>query len=306
MWTRTTCLFADVLFALPRRTRVTFEGLERLPDEPAIVSPNHTHKFDFLPIRSKLLTTRGIEMATWIKARDYQSGAMALFFDQTGNIPLVSRGYIIAADFAVLHGRRPNEEEYRPLRAWVDEEGPQPDGAVFEPLVAKPRAVLGFDFDPSVETYDAAIRRIYAAFMVETLQLAERVRDAGIHQQIYPQGATSSQLTPGKTGAVQAALALELPIVPVGMSGCREVFVGSTPLTRGGEIVIRFGEPLDVQGVTGGDVRAFQPDWEAEHRQVLQAKTDELMDRLNELVEPAYRWADDRFSDGKRGVKRFY
>ncbi len=304
LWTRTTCALADALFLVPRRTRIVFEGLENIPDEPAVIAPNHTHKFDFLPIRSQLLTKHGIEMATWIKARDYQSGAMALFFDQTGNIPLVSRGYIIAADFKAVHGRKPTEDEYRSLRAWVDEVGPQPAGEVFRTLFETSRDVLGLPFD-ATGSYDENMRGIYATFMDETLGLAGRVRDAGYHQQIYPQGATSSQLTPGKTGAVQAALALDLPIVPVGMSGCREVFVGDSPLARGGEVIIRFGEPVSVAGAID-DVRAFQPDWETEHDEVLRTLTDDLMHRIADLVEPHYSWADDAFSDGKRGIKRFF
>jgi 1-acyl-sn-glycerol-3-phosphate acyltransferase len=306
LWTTTSCALADVLFALPRRTTISFEGLENIPDEPVVISPNHTHKFDFLPIRARMLTRHNVQMATWIKARDYLSRPMAVFFDQTGNIPLISRGYVVAADFAAVHGRRPTEDEYRPLRAWVDELADQPAADAYEPLLNRPREILGIGYDPATEAFDVAVRRIYTIFMQQTLALAERVRDAGIHQQIYPQGATSSQLTPGKTGAVQAALALGLDIVPVGISGCREVFVGNSPLARGGDIVIRFGESMSVGGLTGGDVSAFDPEWEHRYDEQLRARTGELMARINELVEPAYRWADDGRSDGKTGVKRFF
>ena len=303
-WTLAGRSAGDLLFWLPPRARVEVSGLENLPSGPAIFAPNHTHKFDFFPLRCALLH-RGLQLMTWIKARDYRQPAMRWILGKGGNIPLCSRGYLIASDFAAVQGRRPSEAEYRALRRHVDEGSP-----LDEPLDGGLRrsrriADVAVDFDRG---YREAIRQAYAVLMQETLRLARIGRDAGRHQHIYPQGATSRQLTPGHPGAVQAALALDVPIVPVGMSGCREVFVGrGHPLTRGGRVVIRFGTPFAVsRSMVPASFRPFHPDDEDAHQAALQAETDRLMAAINELCEPAYRFADDGVSDAKRGVARFY
>lgn len=303
-WSAAGRSFGDLMFWLPPRARVQIEGLENLPRGPAIVSPNHTHKFDFLPVRCALLH-QGMELMTWIKARDYKHPAMRWILGKGGNIPLVSRGYLIASDFAAVHRRRPSEDEYRALRSHVDEAVALPDA--LEAGLTHGRAIGGVDVDLR-GGYRAAVREAYRALMAETLRLARQGRDQGRHQHIYPQGATSRQLTPGHPGAVQAALALGLPIVPVGMSGCREVFVGKDhPLTRGGRVTIRIGAPIDVpSSVVPAGFRPFDPDHEDASASALQRETDRVMSAINALCEPAYRWADDRASDAKRGVDRFY
>jgi len=303
-WTGAGRSFGDLMFWLPPRARVDLEGASNLPDRPAIFCPNHTHKFDFFPLRCALLH-RGLQLMTWIKARDYKHPAMRWILGKGGNIPLVSRGFLIAADFAAVHRRRPSEDEYRALRLHVDEGQPL-DEALAAGLRA-PRFIAGVDPDWA-GGYAGAIRDTYRALMAESLRLARQGRDAGRHQHIYPQGATSRQLTPGHPGAIQAALALGLPIVPVGMSGCRDVFFGKDhPLTRGGRVIIRVGAPIEVKrSIVPDNFRPFHPDDEDTHRAALQAETDRVMESINALCEPDHRWADDKRSDAKQGVARFY
>lgn len=306
-WTIAGRTFGDAMFGLPPRARIVLEGAEHLRtlrEGPAIVSPNHTHKFDFFPLRCALLH-QGQQLMTWIKARDYKHPAMRWILGKGGNIPLASRGYLIAADFAQVHGRRPTEDEYRALRDHVDTEAPLPDDLAR--MLAPRRAMAGVavSFDGG---YRGAVREAYRTLLGEALLHARRGRDLGRHQHIYPQGATSKQLTPGHPGAVQAALALGVPIVPVGMSGCREVFLGKDhPLTRGGTVIIRIGAPITIDpGVVPSDFRPFDPDHEDRHHTALQGETDRVMTAINALCEPSYRWADDLVSDAKRGVARFY
>jgi hypothetical protein len=251
------------------------------------------------------LLHRDVHLMTWIKARDYKAPAMRWILGKGGNIPLVSRGFLIASDFAAVFARAPTEDEYRALRAHVDE------GAALAPRLAErlsaPHRIAGVEVDLA-HGWRQALRHAYHVLMLEALRLARVGRDAGRHQHLYPQGATSRQLTPGHPGVVQAALALDLPVVPVGVSGCREVFLGKGhPLTRGGRVTVRLGKALQVpRTVVPPGFRPFHPDDEDAHRVVLQAETDRLMQAINELCEPAYRWADDGQSDAKRGVARFY
>ena len=282
------------------RKNVVVHGKENLPSGPAIFSSNHTHKFDFLAVRHALFKTH--RLITWIKAREYNDSATRRFFNHCGNIPLASKGYVISSDFITQNGRRPTEVEYRNLRNHIDKDADLPDESLYESLLNKGRNLCGRPFSPAQETYAHAIRATYAAFMEETLTLARVVRDQGYHQQIYPQGAVSSQLSEGKTGAVQAALALDIPIVPMGVSGCIESFYKGSPFSRK-EIIIKIGKPIAFNW--NEEVHAFHHPWESKHANYLNKKTQELMNRINELLSPKYQWAPPQTSDAKTGIKRF-
>ncbi len=57
-----------------------------------------------------------------------------------------------------------------------------------------------------------------------------------------PHRPVASRLGQGRVGAVMFAHALGVPVVPAGMSGCREVFRGPSMALRGGAVDARFGE----------------------------------------------------------------
>lgn len=306
-WTFAGKSFGELMFWLPPRARVVVEGLEHLPRGPAIICPNHTHKFDAIPIRCTFLD-HGMQLMTWIKARDYKHPALRWVLGNGGNIPLVSRGFLIAADFAQVSGRKPTEDEYRQLRAHIDGgEGEVPLAPALLTQLSSPRRISGVDVS-FARGYRHALRDAYHTLMQESLRHARHGRDQGRHQHIYPQGATSKQLTPGHPGAVQAALALDLPILPIGLSGCREVYVGKDhPLTRAGKVTLRIGAPITVpKSIVPPSFRPFHPDDEDAFRSPLQAQTDIVMNAINELCDAEYRWADDLRSDAKQGVGRFY
>ncbi|TDP63593.1 lysophospholipid acyltransferase family protein [Bradymonas sediminis] len=305
-WTLLAQGLARVAFGLPRRTKLVLEGEENLPSTPALFAPNHSHKFDFLPLRY-LLLKRKMHLVTWIKAREFKDPRMAKVLWTMGNIPLSSRGFLISADFESLVGRRPTEEEYRRLRACVDEGHSLPRGEVYERMLTTPREMLGVSFDPGVMTYRQAQRGLYYRVMQGTLKLARECMGEGHHMHFYPQGAVSSRLTPGKVGVIEAALALDLPIIPVGISGCRETFVGQGALTRKGVIRVEIGAPIHVDRAQyGAGFRPFHPDDEDGFRELLQADADRVMARINDLVDPAYRFSEEAEYDGKRGIARFY
>jgi 1-acyl-sn-glycerol-3-phosphate acyltransferase len=285
LWSGTVFSLASALFGLTR-TRVVIEGLGDQLDTPAIVAMNHSHKYDWLPVRHALWTRHRMNLVTWIKARAYR-GLEGVFLRRTGNIPLSSRGYLIASEHHATRGRRPTEAEYRALRAHVDAGEPLPDDLQRDP------------------GYRAEIRERYAHTMQATLLHARSAMARGHHMHIYPQGSVSSRLTPGRVGVIQAALALELPIVPLAVSGAREALWG--PIPRGGTITIRVGAARRVApDLVPQGFRPFHADHEHAQRFALQGEVDRLMERLNALLDPPYRWAPDRLSDAKRGVARFY
>lgn len=271
---------------------ITVSGLERLPARPALLATNSTQKYDFLALRFPLFS-RGVRVVTVTKGKNYHSPAMAALLGRTGVVPLASRGYLILADFLDVVGRRPSVEEYRALRDQIDDhDGSRawPSGPPFDALGARSRRVLGHPYDPASAGYGAAMRATWRAMMRRTLSLAEEAVRAGYHVQMYPEGTVSPRLSAGRIGAVQLARALSLPIVPIGMSGCPETFAGATPLTRGGRVHIEIGAPWSPPAeALPADFEPFDPASEARHRATLQALTEELMGRLDGLVDARHK-----------------
>lgn len=286
-------------------TRVELAGLEHLPKEPSLIATNASYKYDFWPLRWAL-DRHGIDLVTVSKGKNFHHPMTAALMGLLGTVPITSRGYILAVDFMRVHGRRPGEDEYRALRQHIDGQVPLPPAAVYQVLETLGREMLGYPFDPLRERYRDAVFQVYHNMMCETLRLAGEVVNAGRHLHIYPEGTVSSRLATGRIGAVQLALALGLPMVPVGISGCREVFRPGRLSPHGGVIRIRMGPPFRVAPDTvPQSFHFFHPEDEASERGRLQAETDQLMGRINDLLDPAYRWADDRRSDGVQGTHRF-
>jgi len=288
--------------APPRAVHIALEGVSNVPDQPVLLAQNHTHRYDFLATRLALWR-RGVGIGAWVKPRTYQDRWMARFLTATGNIPVASRGWLISADVRATLGRRPTEDEYRALRSHLDQEAPLP--ASLRPLQNQPRDILGVPFDPTDQPWRVAMAALYRRLMALTLDHSRALMAAGWHLHIFPQGVYSSRLTPGRIGAVQAALALGVPIVPVGLSGMGSAFRHDRLWPVGGRLKLRFGEPivLSRQGLV--DFVPFDADSEQINRGALERETSLVMDRICELLEPGCRWDDDPRGDGLQGVGRF-
>jgi 1-acyl-sn-glycerol-3-phosphate acyltransferase len=272
--------------------RVTVRDF-RAPPGPVIFASNSTQKYDFMPLRQEAARL-GWPLVTVTKAKNYHSRAMRPILERTGVLPLASKGYVLLVDAVGALGRRPDEAAYRHLRRHLDEGTPLPETPDFLALQRQPRTILGYPYHPSKEPLREGWRRAYRGLLGETLRLAREAAAAGHHLHIYPEGTVSSRLGPGRSGVMQLAWALGLPVVPLAMSGCRGAFRGQQPLLRGGEIELRFGEPYvpDLAALPGG-FRPFDPDDEQLFRPVLQRATDELMARLDALLPAELRGASD-------------
>lgn len=284
---------------------VRIHGRERLGREPVLIACNATHQYDLVAIRYAFRNS-GHDVVTLSKGKNYHGLAMRTFCVKLGSVPLVSRGYIIVMDFAAVHGRRPDEVEYRAIRRHLDGHAALPDGPVFEVLATRPRTILGRPFSPSIEDYRGALAGLYAEMMGRTLELCRRVMAAGHDVQIFPQGSSSTRLSEGRIGAVQVAHALGVPLLPIGVSGCLTVFPRHRSLTMApGLVDMRVGDPLRLALDVPDRFRPFDPEHEREFVAPLRAATDQLMEGINALLDPEYQWAPDRRSDGAAGVRRF-
>jgi 1-acyl-sn-glycerol-3-phosphate acyltransferase len=257
-----------------------------LPTRPSLLCTNSTQRHDFFALM-KALDERGQKVVTFGKAKNFHSGIQSFVMKRCGVLPLASRGYVLAADFASLMHRRPDNAEYRALRNHLDRAVELPEH--LRTLQRVKRDVLGIEFDPSSTTYRDHIHRVYARSLAHSVRLAQQCVDAGFHVQIYPEGTVSRQLGVGRIGAVQFARALGLQIVPVGMSGCPEAFFGQSPVPAPGVVKIRVDKPLDLAAMLPAAHRPFHPEDEATHRSDLKSATQVLMDRIEALVDAPYK-----------------
>jgi hypothetical protein len=278
-----------IMVAIQRvsRTKLVLENFTP-PPRPVLFATNSTQRNDFLALRLAM-AKRGVKVTSVTKARTYHeaSGRVA---ERLGTIPIASRGYVLLVDFVAVNGRRPSDAEYRQLRDHIDSWAVLPRTEAFERMLRRPRAVLGHWVDPTSEPYADAVHRVYRALMQETLRLMRLAVAEGHSIQLYPEGTVSKRLGTGRIGAVQAAHALGLDIVPVGMNGCPEAIRGDGVLLRGGTIRLRFGEPLKHPVATlPKDFQAFDPASERAHRPALLAATETLMSRIDGLLDAPYR-----------------
>jgi len=86
-------------------------------------------------------------------------------------------------------------------------------------------------------------------------QAAEDVLEESLAIIMFPEGTRSpdGRLSSFKKGAFVLALTAGVPVVPVGISGSRDVMRKGSFRVRGGEIRIRIGEPIRIDGYGVGD-----------------------------------------------------
>lgn len=298
--------------ALPG-VQIRFDGVERVPDRPVIFAMNHTDRYQSFPFQYAW-RQRGRYAAVWVKGKYYQRRWMAAFLQKTNQIPTVSRGYVIAADVLQTLGRKPTDEEYRALRALVeatalDQQAPTQVPHTIPPqFFTQARDIMGRAFDPSRESWAAAVVEVFRAFMRAFVGLNESAHRLGLDLLIFPEGTRASRLGRGHIGLAQMAIYLDCPIVPVGCNGSDLLYPGGFPLARRGEVLYRFGAPIPVETVRSfapvGGFSPFLAADEARHRARFQGLTDVVMDAIEQQLDARYRRApvDTSFV---RGADRF-
>jgi 1-acyl-sn-glycerol-3-phosphate acyltransferase len=82
-----------------------------------------------------------------------------------------------------------------------------------------------------------------------------RIRDERLNVILFPEGTRSADghLQPFKKGAFVLAIQAGVPILPVGISGSREIMAKGSWTIRPGEIRVRVGNPIPVDGLTVAD-----------------------------------------------------
>jgi 1-acyl-sn-glycerol-3-phosphate acyltransferase len=297
---------------------IVFDGFDRLPNEPVIFAMNHTDRFNYFPFQVKLWRDRDQFTATWVKGKYYENLFVGTFLELSNQLPTVSRGYLITRDFLSTVGRVPSDREYETLRRLLNAAAsPIPvadaptraDTGAPDTLFHAARDMLGRPFDPSKETYETAINDLFRRMMKRFVELHDEAFQQGLHVLIFPQGTRSIRLSQGHIGLAEIALKTRRPIVPVGCNGSDKVYPTSSPLARKGRVVYRFGDPIRYEEISRFHIaESFEPftaEAEHTHRAKFRGLIDLVMSRVNELVEPEYRFGDGLESDGVQGTSRF-
>lgn len=290
-------------YQTPPRTKIIVEGFDNLPqDRPVFIAMNHTDRFSYGPLMWWMYRRahRARFLATWVKGKYFSNPAMAWWIARTGNIPIPSRGYLISVTFQQRIGRKPSPEEYRQLRSLLDE----------KPI----STTLGPDAQQYVASwtpdYASGMDALFAEMMGEVMRLHREAFDvARRHVLVFPEGTRSTRLIKGRTGLVEVAQHLGLPIVPIGCSGGDRLYPGDSPISKGGRITFRVGPPLEVDGPALGPHRiteTFVPFSRRAHQDFgprFQTLIDIVMERISDLIEPEYRTAPEHAS--AQGADRF-
>lgn len=288
------------------RTRILVEGAERLPAEGGILVMNHTDRFGSWPLQFWLMQERDRYTSIWVKGKYYENPAMAWFFDQVNAIPIPSRGYVLTKDFQRVMGRVPSDVEYAALKAIIDA-----GGAEATARAAGGGGVTAFldAFWPQSPSgrWPGSFERRFGDMMKRVVALNEEAIAQRLFLLVFPQGTRSRRLTPGHHGVAQIALHTKATIIPVGANGSDRLYPKNSPLSKGGTVVYRIGEPLTFPGAL--ERYAIDEPYvpftrEADrHEAKFRALTDEIMRRIDGLLDPEYRFGDD--DEREQGARRF-
>jgi 1-acyl-sn-glycerol-3-phosphate acyltransferase len=295
---------------------IDFEHLDRVPDDKVIFAMNHTDRYNYFPFLHHFWSLRRRYMATWVKGKYYENGFVGGFMEKTNQLPTVSRGYIITKEFEAAVGRVPSHDEYDALRRWVDGTalGPNADampdpGALPKALFEAPRNALGVEFDPAKTDFATHVNEVFRRMMSRFVELNEETRHKGLDILIFPQGTRSIRLLPSHVGISQMALHLKQPIVPVGCNGCDKIYPGASPWAKKGRVVYRFGEPITYEELSTFHISEpfapFSAEAERKYAREFEGVAALVTDRIDALLDPEYRRAEDAGTDAVSGMDRF-
>ena len=286
-------------------THIEVEGIERIPASGRVfLALNHTDRYNYWPLQYQLWRSKTCFTATWVKGKYYNSPIVAKFITSTNNIPTPSRGYLITADVHETLNEAPSDELYRLLRDAVD--GAFEDDAELlerakqlklldevSALLMTERSILGRHFDPQRERYSEAMGQLFTEMMDEFIRLNQEAFELGHKIIVFPEGTRSLRLTQGRPGLAQMALRMNATIVPVGCNGSDRLYPDNSPLSRGGTVRYRIGEPLRPEGALKPfqikeDYTPFTPEAEARFGERFEGATELLMARIAELLDERY------------------
>ena len=291
---------------LPPKINVIIEGMENIPtDRPVCFAMNHTDRYNCWPFQVRMLQERNQFAITWVKAKYYQNIVVRSFLTATSNIPLASRGYVIANQFKKSVGRSISQEEYRFIRDLLD----QKQELNQDSLLSTSSECRQF-LSPSPAKQLQEIEENFTLLSKEVLALNRKALDLGHHILVFPQGTRSKRLLPGHTGIAQMTQALGLDIIPIGCMGSDLCYPKASPWAKSGTIHYRVGKLIPLDGEQLGhyqcksDFIPFSKGAQLEFGENFRAITDIIMNEINNLLDEPYQFSTNQV-ERQTDIKRF-
>lgn len=302
-------------------TDIIIEDIDLIPtDKKVIFVMNHPNMYNYLPFMYQLYRTwkdDGIgndfpTISTFIKAKYFHKPFLGHFLAAANGLPLPSRGYFLGQDFYTTMKRMLTNDEYRLLRDLVDERiniahflrNANLDLCDF---VTQPHQ----GFNPQQELYKHFVEREYMNLMGMITRIT---RDGLLNQKsnllIFPEGCIATRLQKGQIGAAQLALNTGVPIVPIGANGLDACYPDSLPFAKSKRVVYRVGKPLTLADdlapfAINESFEPFSQEAKAKFGPQFRQATDLIMKRINDLLDPVYRYAPHISAPLLQGAWRF-
>jgi 1-acyl-sn-glycerol-3-phosphate acyltransferase len=267
---------------------IQLENADKIPkDETVIFAMNHTDRFNYWPFQYKLWEMKSFPYTTvWVKGKYYRNYALGKILDACNLIPVPSMGYLIEEFYKKKFNKRIDRNEYRIIRDVID--GSREMSEAIQNIAKETASFLKDNFDEYIINYHKAIMDTVAELSIKALF------EQNLNLIIFPEGTRSLQLGKGRTGLAQLALHTEKKVVPIGCSNSDKVYTGGLPFAKSGTITYRVGDPLSVENqlkeyrIKEG-FKLFSKESQQNYKEHFDAVTNIVMEKINALVDEAYR-----------------
>jgi hypothetical protein len=289
-------------YRFPTPTTVSIDGIEKMDHrQPFLVAMNHTDRFNYAPFMVHIDRLGLPPLAPWVKGKYYQKAWLAKLLIACACTPVPSRGFLLTLDWVAKMSRPPEDNEYRQLRHIGDGEAREEEllPGVAEYLAKAPGG--------SRENFFPLFQEHFEGLSAALVRINREALELGYRPLIFPQGTRSKRLTPGFSGIVQMALHLNVPILPVAVSGSDLIYPGNSSRSKGGHVHYAIGDLYDPSAEPNAptDFLPLTIAASRDHEESFKRLTANVMDRLNDLLPEEYQYDPEGLANIRQGVRRF-
>ena len=269
---------------------IRVENIERIPkDENVIFAMNHTDRFNYWPFQYKLWSMKCFSYTTvWVKGKYYRNALLAKGLDLCNLIPVPSKGYLIEEFYRKKFKQRLDRNVYRAIKDIID--------GKYESIEAYPKKAAEV-LNAFGGQFVDLVRGQYELIMERVAELSRMaLSEKRLNLIIFPEGTRGAQLGEGRTGVAQLALSTGKKIIPVGCNNSDQLYTGSLPFAKSGQIVYRVGEPLSLDNqlrafAIDEPFKPFSKESQRKHKRQFEEVTRIVMENINKLLDEKYRRA---------------
>ena len=269
---------------------IKIENIDRIPrNENVIFAMNHTDRFNYWPFQYKLWSMNCFSYTTvWVKGKYYRNALLAKGLDLCNLIPVPSMGYLIEEFYRKKFKQRIDKNIYRAVKDVID--------GKYESIESYPKMAVEA-INSLGEQFVEFVRGYYDLIMDRVAELSRvALFEKGLNLIIFPEGTRGTQLGEGKTGIAQLALYTGKKVVPVGCNNSDQLYTGSLPFAKSGQIIYRVREPLSLDDQLKEfrieePYKLFSKESQQKYRMQFEQVTRIVMERINQLLDDKYRRA---------------